>query len=351
MRIFKRLLILALLIFSQIGQAQQIHYKNLVMEGGGIKGIAYGGALAALEEKGILKNIIRVAGTSAGAIQASLLAIGYTPDEITDIIANTPIEAFNDDGFIAKGTKRLFSEYGWYRGDSFLSTLESLIAKRTGNAHLTFADLHELAKSYPFRDLYVVGANLSSQKTVVFSYESYPNMRIADAVRVSMSIPLYYRALWVNPEGVVIQSPTAEDKCQLFVDGGILMNYPISIFDHTKYMDIYQQEECSIFNYETLGFRLDRQEQIDQEITNGHGIAPYEITDFGSYMSALSSILMRNVSPPHPNDIFRTVYINDLGVGAKVRAVPEEEKLALMKSGKEGVDYFFERLNQGLIRH
>ena len=46
-------------------------FKNLVFQGGGVKGIAYGGALDVLDKKGILKNIIRVAGTSAGAINAT----------------------------------------------------------------------------------------------------------------------------------------------------------------------------------------------------------------------------------------------------------------------------------------
>ena len=43
-------------------------FRNLVFEGGGVKGIAYAGAVAVLEDKGILPGIRRVAGTSAGAI-------------------------------------------------------------------------------------------------------------------------------------------------------------------------------------------------------------------------------------------------------------------------------------------
>jgi NTE family protein len=324
-------------------------YRNLVMEGGGIKGIAYGGALDELEERGILKDIIRVAGTSAGAIQASLLAVGYSSAEITEIIANTPVESFNDDGFVPRGTKRLIKQYGWFQGDSFLNTLKTLIFKRTGNPNLTFAELHELAKTYPFRDLYVVGANLSSQRSVVFSYETYPNMRIADAVRVSMSIPLYYKAIWLNKDGKVFDNPKPEDECQLFVDGGILWNYPIDVFDYSKYIPACSDEFCDMFNPETLGMRLDRPEQINQEIENGHGIAPYEINDFSSYMSALSSILMRNVRPAHPKDVDRTIYIDDLGLSARPRKVPDVEKLAMLKSGREGVKVFFERINLNLF--
>ena len=58
-------------------------YRNLVMEGGGIRGIAYGGALLELEQRGILRELRRVGGTSAGAIQAALLAVGYSAQEIS----------------------------------------------------------------------------------------------------------------------------------------------------------------------------------------------------------------------------------------------------------------------------
>ena len=54
------------------------HFKNLVFEGGGVKGIAYVGAMEILEKRGILQNIERVGGTSAGAINAVLLALNYS---------------------------------------------------------------------------------------------------------------------------------------------------------------------------------------------------------------------------------------------------------------------------------
>jgi len=51
-------------------------FRNLVVEGGGVKGIAYAGAIGVLEDKEILPDIQRVAGTSAGATTAALLALG-----------------------------------------------------------------------------------------------------------------------------------------------------------------------------------------------------------------------------------------------------------------------------------
>ena len=61
-------------------------FRNLVFEGGGVKGIAYAGAVAVLEDKEILPDIRRVAGTSAGAITAVLLALGASPQSVRRIV-------------------------------------------------------------------------------------------------------------------------------------------------------------------------------------------------------------------------------------------------------------------------
>ena len=60
-------------------------FKNLIFEGGGVKGVAYVGALEALQERKILNNVKRVGGTSAGAINAVLIALGFTLKEIEEI--------------------------------------------------------------------------------------------------------------------------------------------------------------------------------------------------------------------------------------------------------------------------
>ena len=57
-------------------------YKNLVFEGGGVRGYAYKGVIEELNNIGILKNFTRFAGTSIGALFAALLAVGFTSYEI-----------------------------------------------------------------------------------------------------------------------------------------------------------------------------------------------------------------------------------------------------------------------------
>src|SRR3954468_12886330 len=71
-------------------------YKNLVMEGAGIRGIAYTGALKLLEERHMLDSVQRVAGTSVGSMVAVLLGVGYSADELKEIMFDLKIQTFND---------------------------------------------------------------------------------------------------------------------------------------------------------------------------------------------------------------------------------------------------------------
>jgi NTE family protein len=73
------------------------HFQNLVFEGGGVKGIAYAGALQVLEAKGILNDIRRVGGASAGAINAVLVGLNYTLTEVESILKTLDFKRFMDD--------------------------------------------------------------------------------------------------------------------------------------------------------------------------------------------------------------------------------------------------------------
>ena len=116
------------------------HFRNLVFEGGGVKGIAYVGALQVLEEKGILPGITRVGGTSAGAINAVLLGLNFTPQETLHILNKLDFKKFMDDDLGAiRDTKRLLNEFGWHKGDFFrewISDLIKTVLDAQSNQHL-----------------------------------------------------------------------------------------------------------------------------------------------------------------------------------------------------------------------
>ncbi|SFQ21782.1 patatin-like phospholipase family protein [Hymenobacter arizonensis] len=348
---------LGFLLFAGAGaataQPATPRYRNLVMEGGGIRGIAYGGALQELEQQGVLRGIERVGGTSAGAIQAALLAVGYSASEIIAVVNATPVQRLNDGRFIFfGGSHRLVKQYGWYRGDQFATYMSELVARKTQQPNLTLGELHALAQQQPtrFRDLYTTGTNLTTQRVQVFSYETTPTMRVADAVRISMSIPLYFRAVLLDAQNNVITgTPAPGQPVQVLVDGGLLANYPIDLFDKPRYLAAGSpgtpDVRGNVFNPETLGLRLDRAEQIplDTVVTGRRQLAPYDIQDFNTYMGALYTVALENLNPMQPEDWKRTVSINFLGFSPKIKRVTDTQKKLLMDSGRQGVQAFLAR--------
>ncbi len=332
-----------LLSFSSFSQHK---YHNLVLEGGGIRGIAYCGAIQELEQRGLLKDIRRLGGTSAGAIQASLLAVGYSAAELTDLVSEMKIQSFNDGQYIfVGGTQRLIERFGWYRGDAFRKWIAGKIEQKTGSAELTFGQLHALTQQDScFKDLYVTVTNLTQQKAMVLSHEKFPQLSVADAVRASMSIPLYYCAVFMDSTGKFYQRPPRTVPADVLVDGGLLMNYPIGLFDQNRFLSIPKADlapETFVFNEETLGLRLESAEQIKADAQN-LGLASYPIRSFKSYMGAFYNLVSEaaNRYGFRPEDLKRTISIDFQNIGPKVRKLSEAEKNVLIGSGKKCVGDF-----------
>ncbi len=303
-------------------------YRNLVFEGGGVRGIAYAGALSALEKRGTLQQIERVGGTSVGAITALLVALNYSADEMKTVLDDLDIGQFNDGRwFFVGGFSRMSRQFGWYRGERFERWLEGLITRKTGNARLTFAQLHQLHSGQPFRDLYVTGTNLTTQRAVVFSHEQTPEMALATAVRISMSVPLYFGAVLLDEQNQVVQHPRKGQSYQVLVDGGITANYPLDLFDLGGKP-----------NPQTLGLKLERPEQM-QQFRNNTEIAPYRIESLTDYTSAFYNYIVENLNRrwPMADEKARTIYISTEGITPRVRRMSEADKTKLFDSGKRAV--------------
>ncbi len=320
-------------------------FKNLVFEGGGVKGIAYVGAMKVLEKEGILKNIKRVGGTSAGAINAVLFAAGYSNQETLHLLKSLDFNEFKDDSWgILRDMKRLREEYGWYKGDFFRDWIAERLKKKTGHSDITFRALQEHSN----RALYVYASNLSTQFGEVYSPEHTPRMRVVDAVRRTMSIPLFFRAV-------------KDDRNDVFVDGGMINNYPVKLFDREKYLEnkdllripeYYEKENKKlsskspkasqyIYNKETLGFRLDSASEIGV-FRDGQEPQHIQIEHFLDYtMQLIKTVLsIQDTQHLHEDDWHRTVYIDSLGVKTTEFDLSESQKKALLASGKESTEKY-----------
>lgn len=337
------LLTIYILAFG-ITHAQTTQYRNLVMEGAGVKGFAYAGALQVLDSMGILKNIQRVAGTSVGAIQGALLAVGYTSNEIIELTAHIPLKQFNDGGWmLAGGINRLHKQFGWYKGEKIAQWMEDLIAAKTGNGQITFAELHAQSAVKGYKDLYITGTDLTYQTLRIFSYEHYPDMHICDAVRISLSIPLYYRAVLMDDSGRIYEKPNNRQLLHVMVDGGVLSNYPIFLFDSARYVNDYSANTNPKFeNPETLGLLMEIPEQIKYN-TRQPGAYPFAIYSMNDYLKALYHTLIDKANPEatHRDCMRRTIAIDNMNLSGRVRKLPKKTIAALVENGRAGARKFF----------
>lgn len=309
------------------------------MEGGGVRGFAYVGAFEVLDSMSILKEIQRVGGSSVGAIQAALLATGYTTDEMKTIAANTPLKTFND-GFSLGGFHRLKKNLGFYKGKAVSAWIDTLLKNKTGNENITFLQLHKLKGTKPYKDLYITGTDLTYQCLRVFSYETYPDMKVKDALRISMSVPLYFQPVYMKEDGT-IGNKNDSGIIHVMTDGGLLSNYPIQIFDNEKYGDcitVGKQKQ----NKETLGLLLEKPEQIEYS-QHGKGNYPLPIKTVRNYIGAMYRTLVDKPNPEASDTglLHRTITISNMNISGRVRKLSPAVIDAFMECGRQGVRNFF----------
>jgi NTE family protein len=299
--------------------------ENLVFEGGGILGIAYLGVLDYLFQNNHMGNTVRVAGTSAGAITACItsfqlpfeetkaladsLNFKEIPDqgEIEDLL-HVPEEILSQINLIygnVGGLYRLIKDFGWFSTNYFYSWLRTVIQEQFNEDKkkppYTFTDfldptLHK--QNRPFLDLYLVGTNVSSGEASVFSFETTPDMEVAEAVRISMSIPLFFEAVKIKDF-----QTTGNHSVNVFCDGGLMNNYPIHLFDSPKY-------NSNLFcgaNMNTLGARFNKKNSI-AKITN--------LLEYIQYLLSCSTRLQQDAFERSPLDRARSISINTLEVSS-----------------------------------
>lgn len=288
---------------TEVHPSQAPPPTNLVFEGGGVKGVAYCGALQELESHGLLAHVARVAGTSAGAITAALVAIGCTSAELTDAMLALDFTRFEDGEL--EGPVRIVEEYGWYRGKTFLEWMQGQVEAKLGSPQATFGDLLGMRHT----DLRVVATNLATRTAQVFSTATTPTVPVAEAVRMSMSIPLFFGA--VSFDGDV------------YVDGGAVWNYPIEIFDDPE------------VSAATVGFRLENLTAPPPPPVPVHDLAEYGKGLWETIMNAQGGFYNRD-----PEDVRRSVVIDDLGLRATDFGLTTAQKHALIDNGAKATRAF-----------
>ena len=392
--------------------------KNYIFQGGSVKGLAYLGALDALEKKDIkLKNIEKIGGTSVGAITAALLSVGCNCKNLSDITLEMDFENFldvensisenicykmalnrfdrkknfkevdevyatiqkyrkrvkdsqwvglivdawgSDNNLIKTTISQVMQMYSYLQENKGLAEgvkirewIEDKIQSQTGIKNLTFKELKDLhAKDKEkYKLLYLIGTNICTQKSEVFSHELTPDLIISDAVRISMSLPVIFQP---HQQYVKKGNKRCLAKKDLYIDGGVMDNYPIWLFDDTK-----NNNKKETVNSETLGFRLlplkelmqyDKEKEnifanlfkrrYETEIQKIEDNFPFYIV---SMLSCFYNKQESDFKLQEDNHVKRTIMINDHNVSTFKFNLSDEEKQNLIRAGETSASMYIDK--------
>ncbi|MBO0845136.1 MAG: patatin-like phospholipase family protein [Nocardioides sp.] len=304
--------------------------SDLVLEGGGVKGAGLAGAVG---ELGRRYEFHRVAGTSAGAIVASLVAAGLE-DRLERLLIDTDFASFLDTGMagrllggLGNGLEVLLHE-GMHRGrvlhDWIARTLAEAGVTTWGDLRLPGSSRHDPIE-HRYR-LVVVVSDISRGRMLrlpwdyqEFLGEDPDRLPVADAVRASASIPFFFR-----PVRMTVDPGLAAGHRQIVLtDGGMLSNYPIGIFD----------DEC---DHPTIGIKLSPRRTL----------ADGSFRATGSPLS-LAQALVHTMTSAHdqlfidePSVRARTVFVETDGVHTTDFRLPRETKQRLYDNGGRAASSF-----------
>lgn len=316
-------------------------FVDLVFEGGGVKGIGLVGAVSVLEERGYLTQ--NVAGTSAGAIVATLLAAGYSAAELKEIILNLDFKRIMDSTWedripipVASGALSILLTEGLYQGTYFHDLMRHYLEAK--GVH-TFGDLRHADATDDLRYRYkaqVIASDVSGRQLLVLPRDAdklgiQPDeLAVADAVRMSMSIPIFFQPVRVRNHRDGIE--------HVIVDGGMLSNFPVWLFDSDG------EPEWPTFGLKLVESdpRTSLAERLPPEAAEAgslHGVIDYAKSLIGTMTEFYDRLYLEK------DTFVRTITIPTLGIRTTEFDLTRERALDLYQAGRDSAETFLEGWN------
>jgi NTE family protein len=210
-----------------------VHEADGVFQGGGVKGLALVGALEEFADRerhpdSYVDSWRQLTGTSAGAIVAAYLACGHDAKQTTALIENMPLAEFQDwgpGGKLFGGAVNLARIHGLARGQVFHDWFRNEIDDKTfGDIQSTGRTLKLIATDITRREMLLLPDSLGDYRLSEKARTIEPQgFAIADAVRMSMSIPYFFQPVELVHDETGLTST--------IIDGGLLSNFPVWAFD------------------------------------------------------------------------------------------------------------------------
>ena len=364
---------------------------DLVFEGGGAKGIVLVGAYEVYSKLGHTHG--RLLGTSAGAITATLLAAGYSAQEMLDALSERengkPVfagflgepapfdqEAIDNSAirdvlrhidftFLPQGIedrlgdqltntlgtnprfRNLFAfveRGGWYAADRFIQWMQDKLNSGTFQGQprafskMTLAEFHAATQT----DLSLVASNTSANQLLVLNHRTAPNVPIVWAVRMSMSIPLVWNEVIWQAEWGSYQGRNLTGHA--IVDGGMLSNFPIELFisgapQVTRLMGAKQNDPI-------LGFLIDESQMVQRPaVPRGFvrvSVDPYQLNTVQRILRLVNTVTMAHDKMVIDEFRHLVVKLPAGGYGTTEFDLSDDDRNALVEVGRQAMQSYFD---------
>ena len=277
---------------------------DLVFEGGGAKGLAFVGALRALEERKVTPG--RLLGTSAGAFMATLIAAGFSADKLEEVLFNRlpngklPLSQFSDYPYNITDEQLMMSRFGrWfkavdipfvseeiearldkrilrsilavptvkqifsfvemgglYAGDEIVRFMREQLDDMDGLGRATLAEFYE----HTGKELTVTAADITDRRLLILNHRTAPDLPVVYAVRMSVSVPFYWQeVIWRSEWGTYRGRDMVGHAA---VDGAVLSNFPMELLlSGDSYVTEIMGEPTGC----TFGFLIDEELDVPGE--------------------------------------------------------------------------------------
>lgn len=363
---------------------------DMVFEGGGAKGMVFVGAMEIFKEEG--HTLGRLLGTSAGAITATLLAAGYSPDEMLNALAeqtggksvfatfmanpkDVNLDAYqhSDLGmlllnldvpylpvFIEKWLDKVIFNMlakskigpnlysllelgGWYTAEYFLEWLRRKLdegnyeGKPRNFSKMTLSEFYDATKT----DLSLVASNTSAHQILVLNHRTAPGCPVVWAVRMSMSIPMVWpeviwQSEWGSYQGIKIDGDA-------IVDGGLLSNFPIELFI-SRDKDVQELMGEPDQDATVLGLLIDEKRAVTKEENTQPESRQLSVTDVLLVKRLLN--LVDTVTQAHDKMVMDAnqnlvVRLPAAGYGTTEFDMDKQKRNTLVEAGRRAMREFF----------
>jgi len=211
-------------------------FHNIALSGGGIHTIAFIGCVKYLHETKKIEELYNVIGSSGGSIICLMIILNYTWEEMRDLI----IRICEDEDskylfkYSVKDLLNIFKKYGMNDGEIIIYMVKKILTFKELSEDITFIDLIKKTG----KNLVIPVTNLTQKKIEYISVDTYPEMKVVTAIRMSASIPIIFEPVKYYND--------------IYVDGLIFSNFPIDYFDR--------------FTVDTLGLNISSTQNTEIEI-------------------------------------------------------------------------------------